>query len=65
MRCMIEHPEWDALGVASDATRFFKCPSDVQSLGQSTVQTIKYVRKTFFDDIFVHSRAEDGQTAME
>ncbi|POM77400.1 Pol protein, partial [Phytophthora palmivora] len=46
----------DALGVASDATRAIECPSDVQSLGLTTA---------YFDDIFVHSRAEDGQTAME
>ncbi|POM77161.1 LOW QUALITY PROTEIN: Pol protein [Phytophthora palmivora] len=50
-----EHPEWDALGVTSDATGTIECPSDIQSLGHLT----------YFDDIFVHSRAEGGQTAME
>ncbi|POM61796.1 Pol protein [Phytophthora palmivora] len=32
-----EHPEWDALGVASDATGAFEGPSDVQSLGHTIV----------------------------
>ncbi|POM71094.1 LOW QUALITY PROTEIN: Pol protein [Phytophthora palmivora] len=44
-----DHPEWDALGVASDATRAFEHPSDVQPLGHPTA---------YFDDIFVHSLAE-------
>ncbi|POM73594.1 LOW QUALITY PROTEIN: ATP-dependent RNA helicase Prp43 [Phytophthora palmivora] len=58
-----EHPERDALGVASDGTRAFECPSDVQSLGR-LLRPFYAFAQTYFDDIFVYSRAEDGPTTL-
>ncbi|POM76976.1 Reverse transcriptase, partial [Phytophthora palmivora] len=54
-----EHPEWDALGGLSNA------PATFNRLVTQLFRPLRTFVQTYFDDIFVHSRAEGGQTAVE
>ncbi|POM64467.1 LOW QUALITY PROTEIN: Pol protein [Phytophthora palmivora] len=59
------HPERDALGVVSDATRPIECPATFNRLVTQLFRPLHTFAQTYFDDIFVHNRAEGGQAAME
>ncbi|POM79875.1 LOW QUALITY PROTEIN: Reverse transcriptase [Phytophthora palmivora] len=57
------HPEWDALEVASDATRLSNVPATLNRLVTQLFRPLLTFAQTYFDEIFIHSRVKDGQTA--
>ena len=57
-----EHPKWYSLGVASNATRLKQCLCYIQ---QTRDKSVRDFAPCCLDDVFVHSRAIDGQKDME
>ena len=57
-----EHPKWYSLGVASNAIRLKQCLCYIQ---QTRDKSVRDFAPCCLDDVFVHSRAIDGQKDME
>ncbi|GMF24588.1 unnamed protein product [Phytophthora lilii] len=60
-----KHSERYALGVACDAPKALERASDVQSSCDAVVPSHRAYAQTYFDDIFVHSRAEHGRSDVD
>ncbi|KAE9099723.1 hypothetical protein PF010_g15091 [Phytophthora fragariae] len=61
----VSTPQWYALGVARDAAGFEECAGHLQQDGLLCVAPASCFAASYFDDIFVHSRAEDGLNAVD
>ena len=54
-----------ALGVASNATRAEYAPATFNRCVTNLLRSVREFVPSYFDDVFVHSRAMDGQTDSE
>ena len=62
---MVGCTQYRALGVAGHASRALERSCDVQSSSDAVISSPPGVAQTYFDDIFVHSQAEEGKTDVE
>ncbi|KAG2895375.1 hypothetical protein PC117_g23273 [Phytophthora cactorum] len=60
-----EHSERDALVVAGDAPGAVETPATFNRLVTQLFRSHRAYAQTYFDDIFVHSRAEHGKSDVE